>query len=98
MVYDRFGQGIVDKFDQFGSFGLSTTLTNPAGFEDVSSAPRVTGIHTIPTTDNNGNVIFLPPPVSTFRKRIRKVPLPSGQPRSRPEDAVFVHDRPLGSA
>ena len=66
MVYDRFGQGIVDDFDQFGSFGLSTTLTNPAGFEDVSSAPRVTGIHTIPTTDNNGNVIFLPPPVSTF--------------------------------
>jgi hypothetical protein len=66
MVYDRFGQGIVDDFDQFGSFGLSSTLTNPAGFEDVSSAPRVTGIHTIPTTDNNGNVIFLPPPVSTF--------------------------------
>jgi hypothetical protein len=66
MVYDRFGQGIVDDFDQFGSFGLSTTLTNPAGFEDVSSSPRVTGIHTIPTKDNNGTTIFLPPPVSTF--------------------------------
>jgi len=66
IVYDRFGQGIVDDFDQFGSFGLSTTLTNPAGFEDVSSSPRVTDIHTIPTTDRNGNTIFLPPPVSTF--------------------------------
>jgi hypothetical protein len=66
IVYDRFGQGIVDDFDRFGSFGLSTTLTNPAGFEDVSSSPRVTGIHTIPTTDNNGQTIFLPPPVSTF--------------------------------
>jgi len=66
IVYDRFGQGIVDDFDQYGSFGLSTTLTNPAGFETVSSSPRVTGIHTIPTTDNDGNTIFLPPPVSTF--------------------------------
>jgi hypothetical protein len=66
IVYDRFGQGIVDDFDQFGSFGLSTTLTNPAGFETVQSAPRLSNIHTIPTVDNNGNTIFLPAPVSTF--------------------------------
>ena len=77
MVYDRFGQGIVDDFDQFGSFGLSSTLTNPAGFEDVSSAPRVTGIHTIPTTDNNGtHVIFLARRrFRPFHKRTRKVRL-----------------------
>jgi len=66
IVYDRFGQGIVDDFDQFGSFGLSSTLTNPAGFQTVSSAPRLTSVNTIPTVDNNGNTIFLPPPVSTF--------------------------------
>jgi len=66
IVYDRFGQGIVDDFDQYGSFGLSSTLTNPAGFETVASSPRLTGMNTIPTVDNNGNTIFLPPPVSTF--------------------------------
>ncbi len=66
IVYDRFGQGIVDDFDQAGSFGLSSTLTNPAGVQTVSSAPRLTGVNTIPTTDNSGNPIFLPAPASTF--------------------------------
>jgi len=66
IIYDRFGQGIADDFSQYGSFGLSTQLTNPAGFEDVSSSPRLTSVHTIPTTDNNGNPIFLPSPPATF--------------------------------
>jgi hypothetical protein len=66
IVYDRFGQGIIDDFDSSGSFGLSTTLTNPAAVQTVSSAPRVTDIHTIPHTDNNGDNIFIPAPVSTF--------------------------------
>lgn len=66
IVYDRFGQGIIDDFDSSGSFGLSTTLTNPAAVQTVSSAPRVTDIHTIPHTDNDGNPIFIPAPVSTF--------------------------------
>jgi hypothetical protein len=66
IVYDRFGQGIVDDFDRSGSFGLSSTLTNPAGVQTVSSAPRLTSVNTIPTTDNSGNPIFLPAPASTF--------------------------------
>jgi hypothetical protein len=66
MVYDRFGQGLVDDFNQYGSFGLSTELSNPAGFETVSSAPRLTDIHTIPTTDNLGTPIFLTPPPAIF--------------------------------
>jgi len=66
MVYDRFGQGLVDDFNQYGSFGLSTELSNPAGFETVSSAPRLTDIHSIPTTDNNGASIFLQPPPAVF--------------------------------
>jgi len=66
MVYDRFGQGLVDDFNNRGSFGLSTQLSNPAGFETVSSAPRVTDIHTIPTVDRNGTPIFLQPPPAVF--------------------------------
>jgi hypothetical protein len=66
MIYDRFGQGIADDFSQYGSFGLSSELSNPAGFQTVSSAPRLTSVNTIPTTDNNNQTIFLPAPPATF--------------------------------
>ncbi len=49
MNYDHFGQGIVNTFDQNGSFGLSTSLSNPAGAYSVDSSPRFTGIHDVPT-------------------------------------------------
>jgi hypothetical protein len=73
IVYDRIGQGLVDYFDRTGSFGLSTTLSNPLGSQTVQSAPRMTDIHTIPTVDNNGNPIFLPAPTANF-----PVPFPDG--------------------
>jgi hypothetical protein len=66
MVYDRVGQGIADDFSQYGSFGLSTELSNSAAVESVDSSPRATGIHDIPTTDRNGDTIFLKPPPANF--------------------------------
>jgi len=66
MVYDRFGQGIADDFSRNGSFGLSTQLANPAGFLSPYNAPRLTDIHTIPTTDLDGNEIFLSAPPAVF--------------------------------
>jgi Carboxypeptidase regulatory-like domain len=66
MVYDRFGQGIADDFSQNGSFGLSTQLSNPAGFLSPYNAPRLTSVNTIPTTDLNGNQIFLQAPPAVF--------------------------------
>jgi hypothetical protein len=66
VVFDRFGQGLVDDFNQFGSFGLSTELSNPAGFESVTTAPRLTDLHTIPTTDNAGTPILIQPPPAVF--------------------------------
>lgn len=41
LVFDRFGQGIADDFSQNGSFGLSTQLTNPAGFLSPYDSPRL---------------------------------------------------------
>jgi hypothetical protein len=74
IVYDRFGQQLVDNFDRSGSFGLASTLTNPAEAQTVASAPRLTtSINTIPTTDNNGNQIFLSAPPANFPE-----PFPSG--------------------
>jgi hypothetical protein len=66
VVYDRFGQGIADDFSRNGSFGLSTQLANPAGFLSPYNAPRLTDIHTIPTTDLDGNQIFLSAPPAVF--------------------------------
>jgi carboxypeptidase family protein len=67
ITYDRAGQELVNNFDgSGGAFGLSSTLPNPAGSQDTQSSPRLTSLNTIPTTDNNGQVIFQPPPPSGF--------------------------------
>lgn len=73
IVYDRNGSGLLQTFDSAGSFGLSTGLSNPAGIETAGCAPRLTDMHTIPTTDlgcpSNSGVpqqILLPAPPGQF--------------------------------
>jgi hypothetical protein len=48
MYYDHFGQGIVNSFDQEGSFGLTTSVTGPAAYYTVQDSPRFTGAHNLP--------------------------------------------------
>jgi hypothetical protein len=48
LTFDHFGAGVVNTFDTSGSFGLSSNVSNPPGFLTVSTAPRFTGISTIP--------------------------------------------------
>jgi Carboxypeptidase regulatory-like domain/TonB dependent receptor len=62
MVYDLIGQTLVDDFNQYGSFGLSTNIANGAGFQTVACAPRLTNINVIPTTDCGGNTVAPGPP------------------------------------
>jgi hypothetical protein len=50
MYYDHFGEGIINSFDQLGSFGLTTALSNPAGVQTVDGSARFSTINTIPTT------------------------------------------------
>ena len=59
MVYGRVGSGLLNSFDRFGSFGLSTQITNSV-LPDLATAPRVTGLNTIPTVDQTGQTIFPP--------------------------------------
>jgi hypothetical protein len=49
MYFDHFGQGIVNSFDQVGSFGLSSGVTNPAGEYSIQTSPRFGGQHAVPT-------------------------------------------------
>jgi hypothetical protein len=48
MYFDHFGQGIVNAFDQEGSFGLTTTVTGPASYYTFQNSPRFTGANNIP--------------------------------------------------
>lgn len=74
IVYDRFGQQLVDNFDRSGSFGLSTRLTNQAELETVQTVPRLTAnMNTIPATDKLGRTVLLPAPTANF-----PVPFPPG--------------------
>ncbi len=66
IVYDRLGESIVDTFDQNGSFGLYTELTNPSAIQTSITAPRVTSMNVIPRTDYSGNAIFIPAPKANF--------------------------------
>ena len=50
MYFDHFGQGIVNSFDQQGSFGLSNSVVSPAYTDSFQNAPRFTGAQAIPAT------------------------------------------------
>jgi hypothetical protein len=44
IYFDHFGEGVVNTFDRNGSWGLTSTFSNPAGVSTVDSAPRYTGL------------------------------------------------------
>ncbi len=44
LYFDHFGEGVVNTFDRQGSWGLTTTISNPAGVTSVDTAPRYTGL------------------------------------------------------
>ena len=50
MYYDHFGEGIVNSFDQEGSFGLSGSIVTPASLYSEANTPRFTGSHAVPPT------------------------------------------------
>ncbi|MGB6686933.1 MAG: carboxypeptidase-like regulatory domain-containing protein [Terracidiphilus sp.] len=49
IYYDHFGQGIIDSFDQQGSFGLVTADRSPVG-QYVDTTPRYSNQTTVPTS------------------------------------------------
>jgi hypothetical protein len=49
LYFDHYGEGIMNSFDQFGSYGLNSSVTNPAGVYTMSTAPRFTGVHNVPS-------------------------------------------------
>jgi hypothetical protein len=76
IVYDRIGEGLLDTFDQNGSFGLSTSIPNAAASESVQCTPRVTNLNIIPTVDNCGAPIFVPAPPANYPQPFPSNPAP----------------------
>jgi hypothetical protein len=58
IYYDHYGQALVNTFDQNGSYGLNSAVTNPASIYSIEgtakrpAAPRFTDRHTLPPIDN----------------------------------------------
>src|SRR5215469_12896551 len=48
LYFDHFGEGVVNTFDRQGSWGLTTTISNPAGVNTVDTSPRFQGLHILP--------------------------------------------------
>lgn len=66
MYYDNFGPELAMTYDQVGAFGVSTSVSNPAGTLSVADVPRITSMNTIPTADNSGNNLMLPAPPANY--------------------------------
>lgn len=67
IYHDHFGEGVVNSFDAQGSFGLTSSITNPLAVLTVDQTPRFSGINVIPTTAAGGCstppcTIFVGPP------------------------------------
>ena len=48
IYYDHFGESIVNLFEEYGSYGLSESITNPTNVLTPDTSPRFTGLHDIP--------------------------------------------------
>ncbi len=62
IVYDHFGEGITNTFDQFGTVGLSTALSNATGVQTVDGGARFSDINTIPAASLDGPLLQPAPP------------------------------------
>lgn len=48
MYYDHYGEALVNDFDEYGSAGLATAITNSADVLGFENAPRFTGVNNLP--------------------------------------------------
>lgn len=48
IYYDHYGASMVNVFNQYGSFGLTQSITNPTNILTPDTSPRFTGLHDIP--------------------------------------------------
>jgi hypothetical protein len=73
MYYDHFGQGVVNAFNSYGSFGLASQLSSPLGALTTENSPRFVSRNTLPNLASTAPAatqtfpyvlpqIYIPPP------------------------------------
>ena len=72
IYYDHFGESIVNLFNEFGSFGLTESITNPTNVLTPDTSPRFTGINNVP------NLTGTPPAVTSYPALAPTNPLTNG--------------------
>jgi hypothetical protein len=61
IYYDHYGEALINTFDQNGSFGISSSVTDPAGVYGIEGdsnhtpSPRFLGRNTLPAINNGGS-------------------------------------------
>jgi hypothetical protein len=65
MLYDRYGSELVTQYNQFGSFGLATTLNNPVSY-NFTTSPRFGGQLPAFPTSPSGGFPYTPPNVNAI--------------------------------
>ncbi|MBZ5548310.1 MAG: carboxypeptidase-like regulatory domain-containing protein [Acidobacteriia bacterium] len=67
MYHDHFGEGIVDGFSQFGSFGLTSTQAAPSNIFTPDDAPRYIDRNVVPPLQSAPQTVTYPvfPPADT---------------------------------
>jgi hypothetical protein len=65
IVYDHFGEGLLDTYDQNGAFGLASIISNAASIQTVDGGARFTGLNNIPTSSTLG-LLLNPAPTAPF--------------------------------
>jgi Carboxypeptidase regulatory-like domain/TonB dependent receptor len=61
IYFDHYGEALVNTFDKNGSFGISSSVTNPAGVYGITGdanhlpSPRFLGRNVLPNIDNGGS-------------------------------------------
>jgi hypothetical protein len=65
IVYDHYGEGLLNTYNQNGALGLTTVVTNAASVQTLDGGARFTGLNNIPTQSANG-VLLTPAPTGSF--------------------------------
>ncbi|HTQ53236.1 MAG TPA: carboxypeptidase regulatory-like domain-containing protein [Bryobacteraceae bacterium] len=65
MLYDRYGSELITQYNQFGSFGLATTLNNPVSY-NFTDSPRYDGSLPAFPVSPAGGFPYTPPEVNAI--------------------------------
>ena len=93
LLYDRYGSELITQFDQFGSFGLSTTLNNPVSY-NFTDSPRYTGQPALQPPAPAGGFPYTPPDVNAISGEFQGIYPNLKSPYSMLLNASFARELP----